>query len=327
MTWLKQYARYSGLLIAILLLTAIFTVLTPPNSFLSYRNALGLLRSMADIAIIGLGVTLVICLGEIDLSFGYVFGLCSTVLAVSWLVWGWPIWLAIVLAFTIAVLVGTLNAILVARVGIPSFIATLGTGAVCFGFTLLIGASKSWNYRFGTGLKPPEQSQVDFFSNLSGARLPGDFPPQALWAIAVAVVFFLVLDRGLFGFRLKAIGGNPSAARVARLHVTRYKWIAFVAVAVLACLAGILEFSFIGTAAPDAGQLFLFPVFSAVIVGGASLSGGRGTTWGTLSGALLLAVMANGFAVVGVGGWAQQMLLGTVILLAVSFDRFTTRRG
>ena len=324
---LMRYARYSGLLIAILLLVAIYTVMTPPNTFLSVRNGLGMLRAMADLTMVGLGATLVICLGEIDLSFGYVFGLCGTVMAVSWLVWGWPVYLAIVLAFAVAILVGTFNATLVTRAGMPSFIATLGSGALCFGLNLLIGASQNYNYRFGATYRQPPPAEVNWFSALGTDQLPGGFPAQGLWLVAVVVVFFFLLDRSLFGFRLKAIGGNPSAARVARLPVNRYKWFAFVAIAVLACLAAILDFSFIGAVAPDAGQLLTFPVFSAVIIGGASLSGGSGTTFGTVSGALLLAVMANGFAVLAVGGWAQELLLGAIIIVAVAVDRITARRG
>jgi ribose/xylose/arabinose/galactoside ABC-type transport system permease subunit len=321
-----RYLRYSGLLIAIIVLVAIFTALTPPDSFLSLQNGLGLLRSMSTLSILALAATLVIVLGEIDLSFGYVYGLSGMVMAVSWLSWGWPVGASILLAFAVAAGVGVFNAALTTRLGIPSFIVTLGSGALCLGFTLLVGSSRSYNYHaapVGRALNHPE---VTWFATLGGAKLPFDFPAQGLWFIGVGLVFVFLLDRSLFGFRLKAIGGNTAAARVARLPVVRYKTIAFVTLSAAACLTALLDFSFIGSVQPDSGSNLVFPVFSAVIIGGASLVGGVGTTLGTLSGALLLAVMTNGFAVLAVGSWAQQMLVGAITILAVVLDRLTTRR-
>ena len=323
--FLIRYMRYSGLLIAILILVAIFTILMPPNTFLSVQNALGLLRSMSTLAIIALGATLVIVLGEIDLSFGYLYGLCGMVMAVSWLVWGWPMPLALVLAFAVAAGFGLFNATLTTRVGIPSFIVTLGSGALALGFTLLIGNSRSYNYNVGVpGVETP-QAEVDAFAKLGGADLPFGFPAQGVWMIVIAIAFFILLDRSLFGFRLKAIGGNAIAAKVARLPVVRYKTLAFMTLSCMACLAAILDFSFIGSVQPDSGQTLVFPVFSAVIIGGASLAGGAGTTFGTMMGALLLTLMTNGFAVLAVGSWAQQMLVGGITILAVLLDRVSNR--
>lgn len=327
LAWVVRYLRYSGLYLAILVLAGIFTSLTPPNSFLSVANGLGLLRSMATLGLLSLGATLVIVLGEIDLSFGSVYGLCGMVMAVAWLVWGWPLWAAIVAAFAVALAVGTFNAVLVTRMGIPSFIVTLGSGAVCLGFTLLVGNSQSYNYHVALPGHHLNAGEVQAFTTLGGAQLPANFPAQGVWLIVFGALFFVLLDRSLFGFRLKAIGGNMSAARVARLAVSRYKWIAFMTMSAMACLAALLDFSFVGSVQPDLGSTVVFPAFSAVIIGGTSLLGGVGTTVGTLTGALLLSVMTNGFAVLAVGSWAQQMLVGGITILAVLVDRFTNRRA
>ena len=99
------------------------------------------------------------------------------------------------------------------------------------------------------------------------------------------------------------------------------------AIAAMACLAALLDFSFIGSVQPDSGTTLVFPTFSAVIIGGASLVGGTGTTIGTMTGTVLLSVMTNGFAVIAVGSWAQQMLVGGITILAVVLDRATVRRG
>ena len=137
--------RIGGLLIAILIVIAIFTFLSKPNTFLTVTNALGIMRSMSTIAIVALGLTLVIVVGEIDLSFGFVYGLASILIGVAWIVWGWPIWAAIILAFAAAATVGTINAFLVTVLKIPSFIVTLGTGQLVFGTTLLVSNTATLN--------------------------------------------------------------------------------------------------------------------------------------------------------------------------------------
>jgi ribose/xylose/arabinose/galactoside ABC-type transport system permease subunit len=321
-----DFLRSSGLLVAIVLLLLAFTWLTPPNTFDSVTNALGLLRSMSTITIIALGAMLVIITGEIDISFGFVYGLTGMVMAVAWLVWGWPVWLAIILALAVAIAFGTFNAALTTRLGIPSFIVTLGSGTLALGFTLLISNSRSYNVLVAPAGRTLNAPEIAWFQGLSNQDLPFDFPMQGIWMIVLAFAFYVLLDRSLFGFRLKAIGGNPEAARVARLSVNRYKWLAFVALSTMACLAAILDFSFIGSVQPDSGQTLLFPVFAAVIIGGASLYGGSGTALGTVSGALLLATLTNGFAVLTVGAFVHQMFLGIITIVAVVIDRLTLRR-
>jgi ribose/xylose/arabinose/galactoside ABC-type transport system permease subunit len=151
--------------------------------------------------------------------------------------------------------------------------------------------------------------------------------PQGVWMILFAAVFVYILDLSLYGFRLKAIGGNPKAARLAGLPVGRYKWSAFVLSSVMAAVAAILDFAFIAVAQPDAGQTLMFPVFAAVIIGGASLVGGKGSTVGTLAGALLLSILSNAFAILALGAHVQQFFLGGVTILAVAIDRFAATRA
>ncbi|MEZ0241619.1 MAG: ABC transporter permease, partial [Chloroflexota bacterium] len=138
-----------------------------------------------------------------------------------------------------------------------------------------------------------------------------------------AIIVGFLLSRSLFGFRLKAIGGNPIAAELARLPIRKYKILAFIGCSVLAALAAMLDFAFIGSTQPNAGLSLLFPVFAAVIIGGAALSGGKGTAIGTLSGALLLAIISNGLALLAAGAYLSQFVLGGVTIAAVVLDRFT----
>jgi ribose/xylose/arabinose/galactoside ABC-type transport system permease subunit len=323
---LATLARLGGVTLAVVIVGAYFTVRTHGDLLLS-SNLLGILRGLSTIAIMGFGLTPVIIAGEIDLSFAAVYGLSTNIVAVLWITHGVPVYVAILVAFLAAIAVGLFNAFFTAVVKIPSFIATLGSSTLVFGFTLYIGQTQNLAYEF-----PPEghavpTSDVSFFKNLGNAALPGDFPEQGLWTIALLLVFSFLLGRTLFGFRLKAIGGSRSAAEIVRLPVKRYIFISFVICACMACLAALLDFSFVGSAGPNDGQTYLFPVFAAVIIGGASLSGGKGSAIGTVTGALLLAVLANGFALIAAGPFAQQLLLGSVTVGAVVIDRLTNRRA
>jgi ribose/xylose/arabinose/galactoside ABC-type transport system permease subunit len=315
--------RVGGLLIAILIVIVVFTILSKPNTFLTVTNFLGVTRSMSTIAIVALGLTLVIVVGEIDLSFGYMYGLASIVIGVSWIVWGWPIYLAIPLAFVAAIALGSVNAFLVTVLKIPSFIVTLGTGQLVFGTTLLISNTATLNPAYPPPGKVVPEGEVAWFFGLSNQDLPLGIPMQAIWMAIVAVVIGFLLSRSLFGFRLKAIGGNPAAAELARLPIVKYKFAAFIICSLLASLAAMLDFAFIGSVQPNAGVGLLFPVFAAVIIGGASLSGGRGTAIGTLSGALLIAIIANGLALLSAGSYLSNFVSGAVTIAAVILDRFT----
>jgi len=310
-----------GLVLAIGILMGLFQYKN--GYFFTSTNILELLRSMSTLAILALGETLVIIAAEIDLSVGAMYGFCAMAFGLIW-IHGHPFYLALLLGLLCGAGLGFVNAFFTSIVRIPSFIATLGMYSLAQGLTYLISGSVSINPAYGT--PPVNAGELNTFTNLTHANLPFNIPFQIVWLVAVALVIWLLLHRSLFGFRLTAIGGNHEAARLAGLPVSRYIFFAFMVSGTLAALAGILDFSFIGSAGPNDGQSYLFPVFAAVIIGGASLAGGRGTAIGTLTGALLLGVLANGFALIAAGPFAQQILLGSVTIGAVVIDRFTTRR-
>ena len=316
--------RLGGLILSVLVVMAAFGVLSS-GAFLGFNNLLGILRSMSAVGIMGLGFLLVCIVGEIDLSFGYLYGLSASLIAVSWTEWGWPVWAAIGLAFAVAAFWGAFNAFFTTIGRLPSFIATLGSGTLIFGVTLFITNSNSFNPAYAA--VPIDPGQLSAFDAISNQNLPFGFPMQGVWLIGIALVFWFVLSRTIFGFRLTAIGGNPAAARIARIPVTKYKFAAFIGCAMMACFAALLDFSFIGSTQPNGGQDMLFPTFAAVIIGGASLSGGRGTVVGTMAGALLLTVLVNGIAVLAAGPFVQQMVVGVVTIGAVTIDQLTQRRA
>jgi ribose/xylose/arabinose/galactoside ABC-type transport system permease subunit len=315
--------RMGGLFLAIVLVAIIFLILKP-NAF-NVDVGISVLRAMSSVAVMSLGLTLVIVVGEIDLSFGAVYGLGANILAVLWILNGVPVYLALILAVGAGALVGLLNGGLVTWLKIPSFIVTLGSYNLLWGVSLWITHTSTFNPAYPPpGAEVPE-AEFNFFTGLTASFGYHPISLEVLWMIALALVVGLLLHRSLFGFRLMAIGGNPAAARLARLPVIKYKILAFVISGVLASVAGILDFSFIQTVQPDSGLRFTFPVFAAVIIGGASLSGGKGTIIGTMGGALLLAELQQGLALLSPGPHVQQLFLGVVTIGAVALDLALTK--
>lgn len=313
--------RASGVLIAIVVVMIVFAVMN--QYFLTVQNLLGMLRAMSSLAIMALGEMLVIVVGEIDLSVGSSYGLGAMALGVLWM-HGIPFYLSLVLGLGVGALAGLMTAFFTTYVRIPSFVVTLGMLNLEQGITLLISGSQSISPSYS--LPPGHGSELAFFNGLAGAQLPLGIPAQVVWMAVAAIVVGLVFNRFLFGFRLKAIGGNPEAAKLQRLPIRRYKFWVFAVSGLLAALAGILDFSFIGTTDPTSGASLTFPVFAAVIIGGASLSGGRGSVLGTLIGALLLAVLQNGLALLDVGAYAQLVFVGLVTIGAVAVDQWGALR-
>jgi ribose/xylose/arabinose/galactoside ABC-type transport system permease subunit len=320
-------ARIGGLFAAVVVVAIIFILINP--NFANLNLVVSVLRAMSSVAIMAIGLTLVIVVGEIDLSFGAMYGLAANALAVMWVVHGVPVYLAIPLTLVVAALVGAFNGLLVTRLKIPSFIVTLGSYNLLYGLSLWVSNSGTFNPNYPPSGEDLPQGQLDFFVGLTRSFGKYQVSAEVFWMLGLAVVVGLLLHRSLFGFRLMAIGGNPEAARLARLPVRRYKILTFMLCSGLAAIAGILDFSFIQTSQPDIGLSQTFPVFAAVIIGGASLSGGKGTIVGTLGGALLLAELQIGLALLSPGPHVQQIFLGAVTIVAVAFDLFLTnlRRG
>lgn len=314
--------RMGGLFFAIVLVAIVMFILKP-NSF-NVDVGISVLRAMSSVAIMSLGLTLVIVSGEIDLSFGAMYGLGANALAVIWIVGGIPIYAALPLAILVGAVVGLFNGALVTWLKIPSFIVTLGSYNLLYGISLWITHTSTFNPVYpppGSEIPPAE---LDFFTGLTASFGTHPISLEVLWMIVLALIVGWLLHRSLFGFRLMAIGGNPVAAQLARLPVKRYKIIAFVLCGALAAIAGILDFSFIQTTQPNIGLTYTFPVFAAVIIGGASLSGGKGTIIGTMGGALLLAELQQGLALLTPGPHVQQLFLGIVTIGAVALDLVLT---
>jgi ribose/xylose/arabinose/galactoside ABC-type transport system permease subunit len=315
--------RIIGLFVAIVVAAAIFQIYN--HNFLTVANALSLAQSMSALVILSMGLTFVILAGEIDLSVGSVFGLAPMATALLW-VHGTPMVLSVLIGLALGCAIGLINGFIVTRFDIPSFIVTLGTMNIVFGITLLISHASSVDPKYPTSGKAVPHGQYQLFRDLAASQAIPKLPSQIWWFIGTAIVLWILRHRTIFGFRLLAIGGSVESARTARINVRRYLLIVFMLAGLFAALAGILEFSFLGSTDPNAGQNLLFPAFASVIVGGTSMSGGVGTIGGTIIGAVLLSVLDNGLSLIGVGSFSQLIFVGGITVAAVALDRWTTSR-
>jgi ribose/xylose/arabinose/galactoside ABC-type transport system permease subunit len=308
-------SRLSGIIVAIVITAAAFQAAN--SQFLTVTNLLVLVNSMTTLAILAFGETLVLVSGEIDLSVGATYGLAAMVFGVLWMD-GMNIYLALGVALLCGAGVGVFNAFFVNVIKVNSFVVTLGTLNIVQGITLLVSNSASIN---------PSPTLPGFSTFLAlGADKVGRVPVQAFWLLGVGALTWMLLHRSVFGFRLAALGGNESAARAAHLPIRRYRTAAFMVAGVCAAIGGLIDFSLVGATDPSSGTEFTFQVFAAVIIGGASLSGGRGSIVGTAVGALFLSMLTNGLSLIGVGTYVQFLFIGGIIIAAVAVDRWTTTR-
>jgi ribose/xylose/arabinose/galactoside ABC-type transport system permease subunit len=285
--------------------------------FFNGGNLQSILLFMTSVAIVGYGMTIIVVAGELDLSVGSTYGLASMSAALMWK-GGMHFLLAAFLGVLVGALAGLINGLIVTKLRVNSFIATLGTLNLYGGITLWI----SHNVAMSPGNELPGFKIYEFI----GTSSPFGLPIQIYWLIIFSPIMWFILHRSLFGFRVAAIGGNKVAAESARMPVTRIKLYAFTLTGALAGVAGIIDFSLVSSVSPTAGSTVMFSVLAAVIIGGAALSGGRGTIIGTVAGVFLLAVLTNGLGLLGAGAFAQLVFQGAVILIAISTDSLVSRK-
>jgi erythritol transport system permease protein len=313
--------------IALALLTVTFALLSP--EFLTASNLSILVKHVAINAILAVGMTFVILSGGIDLSVGSIAGLCGIV-AGALLSRGLELpplgivvylhtWLVVAAALAAGMAVGALNGWLVAWLGVAPFIATLGSLYVARGAALLASNGATFPNLAGS----PALGNTGFTALGSAAFLG---LPIAVWlmaALAVAGVF--VAGRTPFGRQVYAVGGNERAALLAGVRVRRVKLLAYVISGFCSALVGLIIAAQLGAAHPATGQTFELNAIAAVVLGGTSLMGGRGTIAGTLIGAFVIGVLADGLVLLGVSEFWQMVVKGLVIVLAVILDRFQRR--
>ncbi|WP_067480617.1 ABC transporter permease/substrate-binding protein [Actinomadura hibisca] len=300
----------NGALIGLVVLVVALALLS--GDFLTVTNLLNVGVQAAVTAILAFGVTFVIVTAGIDLSVGAVAALSAVVLAWTATEGGVPWPLALVLAIVVGVAAGLVNGALIAYGQLPPFIATLAMLGVARGLALVISD--------GSPIALP--SAVTHLGDTIGSYLP----VPVLIMIAMGLLTALILARTYSGRAMYAIGGNEEAARLSGIRVNRQKLVTYALSGAFAAVAGIVLASRLASAQPQAANGYELDAIAAVVIGGASLSGGKGKAFGTLVGALILAVLRNGLNLLSVSAFWQQVVIGVVIALAVLLDT-VRRRG
>jgi simple sugar transport system permease protein len=310
-SFLSILGRIEGLpVVGVLLILYAAFVITAPTVFTHPLIYMSFLQTVPPWLVLGLGLTLVITAGEIDLSFPAVVALSGFVFA--WVfkhVPGpWAPWLGIVLALGAGALVGWTNGLLVAKVGVPSIMATLAAQFFWYGITILIA----------NGLQLDIAAVEDTAAHrLLTGRIFGIIPAQALWAAGLAVFLWFILNRHTFGEAIMFIGDNPNVARVMGIDVERTKILLFTLMGIIAAFGGLLLTIEINVFFPNQGQGFLLWTMAAVFIGGTLISGGRGSIVGTFFGAYIIGSLQAGVVATGVTSYWVQSAMGLIIIAAV----------
>jgi erythritol transport system permease protein len=313
--------------IALFVLIGIFSVLSP--AFFTQQNLIILVGQTAINAIMAVGMTFVILTGGIDLSVGSTVGLAAMVsgLLIDQGIRIPPLGVAIyfnipmiiVLCLCLGLLVGAFNGLLITRFNVAPFIATLGTLYIARGTAQLSNNGATFPNLIGS----PDLGNTGF-PILGAGNVLGI--PIVIWIMVVfAAVAAFIAGKTPFGRQVYAVGGNERAAELSGIYVNRIKMSVYMICGLCAAMTGLITASQLVAAHPAVGESYELNAIAAVVLGGTSLSGGRGTMWGTIVGALVIGVLTNGLVLLGVQEFWKKVITGLVIILAVVLDQLQER--
>ena len=300
----------------VVILLFIFFSIVAPN-FFTLRSILSLALQTSAITLMGIGVTFAIITGGVDLSIGSVVALSGTI-AVMVAIAGVPIWLSMLIGLLVGVICGLLNGLMITKLRLSPFIATLGTSMVARGVALTITNANAWPGPEGFGMLGNDT----VFG--TGPKFPGISYP-VLIMIAVALIFGFILSKTRIGRYTYAVGSNEEAARLAGIKVGQVKVINYVICGSLAALVGIILASRMTTSQPNSAIGYEMNAIAAAVIGGASLMGGVGTVAGTVLGSFIIGILTVGLTMSGANYFMEQIVIGLVLVGAVTFDQFRNR--
>ena len=309
---MKNTMKYMSELTTVIALIILMAVITIINSnFLTANNLLNLLLQVTSNALIAFGMTFVILTGGIDLSVGSILAL-SSALTAGLLGSGMPVTLAILISLILGCILGMMNGLLISYGKLAPFIVTLATMTIFRGATLV--------YTNGNPITKG-LSDTFLFQFLGQGYIVG-IPFPVIIMFIVFIVLYVLLHKTAFGKSVYAIGGNEKAAYISGVKLNKVKIIIYSISGIMASISGLIITSRLSSAQPTAGASYEMDAIAAVVLGGTSLSGGKGRILGTLIGALIIGVLNNGLNIIGVLAFWQQVVKGVVILIAVLIDRF-----
>ena len=307
LAWLTSRQTF-WVFLAVALAAATLSIVT--DTFATERNIFNVTRNFAFVGIVALGMTTVIITRGIDLSVGSTVVMSAIVTGVV-MAAGYSIWLAVALAIGAALLIGAVNGVLIAVVGMPPFVVTLGMLSVARSIAMVLSQNKMI-YQFG-----PDHATLLWLGGGSTFGIP--HPVIVLAAMALLLGFALRWTQ--WGRHIFAIGGNEEAATLTGVPVTRLKISVYMLSALTAGITGVLEVGWLGGVTTNLGQGMELSVIAAAVIGGANLAGGVGTAFGAVVGAALIEVIRNSLILLGISTFWQGTFVGSFIVIAVAFDR------
>ena len=304
LTWLRRHPEFGAFAGTIVVFLGFSITAT---RFLTLDSFAGILTVAAELGIVAAGITFLMISGEFDLSVGSVLGVAAMIFALT-VKAGWPVIGSWIVALLASASIGLVNGLIVTKTGIPSFITTLG--AMMFWRGILLAVTKGFPIQFFPKTLPP------MFFALNG-RFVGQFRTSALWFLGIILLINLILVRTRYGNAVYATGGNRDAARVLGVATDKVKLINFVISAVLAGLAGCIQFARFLSIDPTRGVGLELEAIAAAVIGGTLLTGGAGNLVGTLFGVLLVGMVRSGLVQAGAPAYWYQAFVGLIVVVAV----------
>lgn len=308
----KEMLGKLGPLLGLFLIVIVITILNP--SFMTTDNILNILRQVSISALIAFGMTFVILTGGIDLSVGSTLALTGAV-AATMLASGIDPVLTILAALLLGAILGAVNGVIIAKGKVAPFIATLATMTIYRGLTLVY-----------TDGRPVSDLGNEITFQMLGKGYFFGIPVPVCTMILAFIALYVIMHKTTFGRRVYAVGGNEAASKLSGINVDRVKIAVYSLTGMLAALSALILTSRLNSAQPTAGTSYELDAIAAVVLGGTSLTGGKGRIFGTLVGALIIGVLNNGLNLIGVSSFFRQVVKGIVILIAVLIDRKKQRR-
>jgi ribose transport system permease protein len=310
--WYKNSSTASTLTILLILIIMCVALSIAAPAFLKTSNLLSTARNFSAIAVAGFGVSIVILTGNIDISIGSIYGLAGVTVALL-MKSGWAFLPAVLAGMVVGGLCGLANGLLVVYLRLPSYIATLGMMQIVRGICYIL----TQGY--------PVSGMAESFKWVGQGQLMG-IPIPIYFMVLFAVIFAIFRNQTKTGRRIFALGGNEEATRISGVNTRNLKILCFVLSGVCAAFAGVINASKVGVAQPTAGNGFEMDAIASVVIGGSSMAGGVGTVVGTLIGSAIMGVLRNALVLLSVDSYWQTLVMGVVIIFAVTIDQVRKAR-
>ena len=306
---------------ALVVICMAFSMMTV--KFMQPTTFTNIAKSAYYVAFLAIGVTFVISTGGIDLSIGTV-AICSALIGGTLMENGAPMIVVILVILLTGCIFGLINGLMVSKLELPAFIATLGTMMISRGLGSIV--SKTKTISFPQGDAPGAWFRELFMITKDGGILPKNFPTGFLLLALCAIIMSIVLNKTQVGRYILSIGSNKEATRLSGIDVEKYETIAYVISGFFAALAGIAYVAVFSTAQPNTGNGFELDAIAGVVIGGTSLSGGVGSIFGTIIGVFIMTVLKIGFPYIGVQSHYQLFITGIILVFAVYMDILNRKR-